>query len=125
LGMACEGQTPSKAASGSKMVSGQWGGESARMEVTENGGTLEFGCANGEIVEPLKLDGQGRFQAKGTFQAQGPGPSREPDSANPNAVYSGVVKGDTMQLTVLVDGEKEGQKYTLTRGRKTKLLGCK
>lgn len=126
-GVICYAQSSSSSNDSGKSnaISGQWGGESARMEVAGNGATLEFGCANGDIVEPLKLDEHGRFRAKGTFQAQGPGPSREPDQANPNADYSGVVKGDTMQLTVLVDGDKEVQKYTLTRGRKTKLLGCK
>jgi hypothetical protein len=107
------------------LQSGSWGGEHARMEVTATGATLEFGCANGEILEPLSLDYQDHFRVKGNFQAQGPGPSQELDENNPNALYSGVVKGDTVQLEIQVKGEEQSHTYTLTRGRKSKLLNCK
>ena len=106
------------------MRNGMWGGDQARMQVTDNGATIEFGCANGEIAEPISLDGQGRFQVKGSFTAQTPGPSRAVDSVDAtNATYNGRVSGDTLQLEITVNGEKHN--YTLTRGKSTKILGCK
>jgi hypothetical protein len=117
---------PQNSAARTKSVSpGIWGGEHARMEVNEHGATLDFECATAEISEPLVLDGDGRFHAKGTFQAQGPGPSRDLDSAHPNADFSGKVTGGQLELQMKIDGESDSHSYTLVRGRQTRLRTCK
>jgi hypothetical protein len=95
------------------------------MEVNDSGATLEFECAAAEIPEALVLDRNYRFRARGTFQAQGPGPSRDPDSAHPNADFSGQVTGDQLQLKMKLDAEKEAHSYTLVRGREVRLRTCK
>lgn len=107
------------------VAAGTWGGEHARMEVNEHGATLEFDCATAEISEPLVLDREGRFHAKGTFQAQGPGPSRDLDNASPNANFSGKVAGEQLELQMKLDGESESHTYALVRGRETRLHRCK
>ncbi len=112
-----------KPQTGKRVAEGTWGGNDIRLEVTRNGATLELSCSSGEVIEPLQLDANGQFRVKGTFSSQGPGPSREPDPNNPNAVYSGDVKGTTMRLEIQIGGEK--QTYTLERGKKTKILDCK
>jgi hypothetical protein len=123
-GMVCEGQTSKGDSEKSGTIAGQWGGDNATMEVNAGGATLDFGCGTGQITEPLKLDSEGKFSAHGTMSMQTAGPSR-PDGEGSPATFTGVVKGDTIKLTVQIEGEKQGQPLTLTRGRKTKIMGCK
>lgn len=109
-----------------RIPAGVWGGNHVNLEVTDESAMLEFDCAHGSINQPILLDERGRFDAKGTYVAEGHGPARqgaEPESAA--ARYYGSVSGDTMTLTVELSGAS-GMKssYTLTSGRQGKLWKC-
>jgi hypothetical protein len=106
---------------------GVWGGEHLRVEVTSTGATLEYDCATGAISQRLRLDKRGRFIAKGTHAAERGGPTRIDATAAPaRARYAGVVKGDTMTLTVTLDDGKEPiGVFTLTRGTEPLLMKCR
>ncbi len=106
-----------------------WGGPHVRLNVREGGGgaELEFDCARGEIVEPLKPDADGRFDLPGTFTRQSPGPIRVglTPSARP-ARYSGRVEGRTMTFSIkLTDTDQETETFTLTRGSEGRLWKCR
>lgn len=105
---------------------GIWGGEHLRLDVTSAGATLEFDCARGVINEPLRLDTRGRFSAKGTFTPERGGPTRRHGSPSSAARYSGVVKGDTITLTILLEpGKERVGVYELTRGNEPLLMKCR
>jgi len=105
---------------------GIWGGEHLRVDVTSAGATLEFDCAHGAITEPLRLDTRGRFNAKGTFTPERGGPIRRDGSPSSAARYSGVVKRNTLTLTIVLEpGTERIGVYTLTRGNEPLLTKCR
>lgn len=107
-----------------KVSVGIWGGRSLQMEVTQQGAELEFDCARGTISEPLSLDANGKFQAKGTFRTEG-GPARKDPLPGIDVVYAGTVEGDTMQLEFTLAYDKGSpEKFTLVRGQPANLRKC-
>ncbi|MDT5294095.1 MAG: hypothetical protein QOJ76_975 [Acidobacteriota bacterium] len=111
----------------SRLSEGAWGGEHVRLNVRAGGGVLEFDCARGEVSAPFALDGEGRFDLPGTFTREAPGPiriNRQP-TASP-ARYSGRVAGQTMTLSIKVEGaDAEPDTYTLTRGSEGHVFKCR
>jgi hypothetical protein len=111
----------------SRVREGAWGGEHVRLRVSAGGGTLEFDCAHGEVSAPFVLDREGRFDLSGTLTREGPGPIRigRLPSAAP-ARYSGRVEGETMTLSVKVEGaDRDADTYTLTRGSDGHVFKCR
>src|SRR4051794_5901396 len=74
----CEGgKTGTMSQEQNRVATGNWGGQNVQMDVTENGARLRFSCAHGSIEQPIALDAEGRFSAKGTFVAEAMGPLYE------------------------------------------------
>jgi hypothetical protein len=96
------------------------------MEVTESGARLEYDCAHGTIEEPLTLDGEGRFNARGLYYREHGGPVREGEEPKgESARYVGQVTGDTMTLTIKVPGADSAiGSYTLVRGKHGRVRKC-
>jgi hypothetical protein len=109
------------------LASGVWGGAHVRMEVGGGGVNLEFDCAAGNVGRPVALDGEGRFDVKGTYSMQHPGPVLRDEGANSRpARYAGRVRGDALTLTVtLADPEEDAGTFTLTRGDEGRLTKCR
>ncbi len=104
-----------------------WGGREVNMEVTSQGATVEFGCAHGKILEPIKADAKGEFTARGTYTPERGGPVTQ---ANPPqdlpATYKGAIEGDTMRLEVILgDKDQQPQPFTLTRGKAGRPVKCR
>ena len=49
-----------------RVATGVWGGPHVRLQVSDNGGEIEYDCAHGTIAQPLVLDAQGHFSVAGT-----------------------------------------------------------
>lgn len=114
-------------AEGGRLASGVWGGEHIRMEVSDEGATIEHDCAHAEIEQPVTLDAQGRFDSKATYTVERGGPVRRdrPPAQRP-ARYAGRVSGDTLTLTVtLTDTDEDAGTYTLTRGSDGRVTKCR
>jgi hypothetical protein len=114
-------------ASNRPVPEGVWGGEHLRLEVSAKGAALEYDCAHGTIERPLVLDARGRFLARGTHAPERGGPT----SLNGRPVatpvrYAGIVKGDTMTLTVRLERQKQPLGvFTLIRGTEPLLMKCR
>ena len=104
-----------------------WGGRDVSMEVTPQGATLEFDCAHGNVLEPLKANAKGEFVARGTFTPEHGGPiSRDNPPRDLPATYKGSIDGDTMRLeVVLTDKDQAPEPFTLTRGRAGRVRKCR
>ena len=107
---------------------GVWGGRHVRMEVTPQGATLQFDCAHGKILEPIKADAKGEFAARGTYTPERGGPVTQ---ANPPrdlaATYKGTIEGDSMRLEVILadkDKDQQPEPFTLTRGKAGRVVRC-
>ena len=111
---------------GGSVNAGVWGGPHLRMDVTPQGASLEFDCAQGTIAEPLLLDPSGKFQVKGTFRPQHGGPIRKDEPSNEiGMVYTGIVEGDSMQLEFTLPADAgTPEKFTLVRGQPGRVVKC-
>jgi hypothetical protein len=111
---------------GDRVGAGTWGGEHVALDVTTNGGRIEYDCAHGDLGEPLELDQSGRFDVTGTHTREHGGPVREDEKSESRpARYAGRVDGRRMTLTVtLMDtGEILGT-FALTQGVAGRLTKC-
>lgn len=106
---------------------GRWGGEHIGLEVTEEGGWVEYDCAHGTIEQKIVTDARGVFELRGTHVRERGGPVRkgEPEDIHP-ALYHGQLNGDTMTLTVTESdtGQVVGT-FTLKLGRQPQIMKCR
>jgi hypothetical protein len=115
-----------KATSPETRLTGSWGGQGIVMEIAADGTSLTFDCAHGTISEELKIDNNGRFEVQGSFTRERGGPIRENEvtEASP-AIYSGLVDGDTLTLTITLTKNKENMgTFSLMRGKTGRLRRC-
>jgi len=104
-----------------------WGGRHASMEMSAEGATLEFDCAHGTILQPIKPNAKGEFTVSGTYTPEQGGPVQKNTSANDiPATYKGTVEGDTMQLQIILTGKDQAPPpVTLTRGKAGRVVKCR
>jgi hypothetical protein len=103
---------------------GTWGGEHIGLRVENGRAIVELDCAHGTIEEPIAPAGDGAFAARGTFTFERGGPITSTDVEDPRpARYLGRITGNTMLLTIEVDGQKL-ESFTLHRNQSPHLLKC-
>ena len=116
---------PTSAAS-RRVPPGEWGAAHGTFSVSEQGGAIEFDCAQGRIEGPLTLDGRGRFEVKGRYVPERPGPVRRDQSTEGRpARFHGAVRGRAMTLRVTVDDGTELGPYRLVLGRRGRVFKCR
>jgi hypothetical protein len=126
ISIGCAAATPAE----QEALTGSWGGPHISLELTKDGGRVEYDCAHGTIAGPVVLDREGRFEAAGTHSAEHPGPVREEDERREGQPvrYRGKVSGETLTLTVTPAGSNETNEeigtFTLTRGATPRLMKC-
>lgn len=107
------------------VAAGTWGGPHVTLEVTDQGATATFDCAHGTIAERIVVDRNGRFDARGTYAVERPGPTRETDDDRGRAVrYVGRVNGKTMSLTIRAGASDTVGTFTLEHGKSGALRRC-
>jgi hypothetical protein len=110
----------------SRISRGEWGGLHISMNVGEKSATIEYDCAKGVIEGPLAVDDAGEFNLRGSFTPERGGPVRADETPRgQGAMYSGTIKGNTMTLTLKIDGEDDSETFTLEKGKTGKLMKCK
>jgi len=104
-----------------------WGGEHIGLDLTADGGRLEFDCAHGEMGEKLVPDARGRFKIPGSYVPERGGPVREPGHGEGiNVYYIGQISGDVMKLTIRRrDNNRLIGSFTLHRGREPEIVKCR
>ncbi|HLN98833.1 MAG TPA: hypothetical protein VK208_10260 [Pyrinomonadaceae bacterium] len=116
---------PSPTTGSHQIPTGMWGGNHTVMQISPQGASVEFDCANGKIAGPMATDDSGHFDVAGTYSPEGPGPIREDKPRESRARYSGTVTGDMMLLTLRLEGSSEMLvSVSLTHGKPGKLRKC-
>lgn len=106
-------------------LTGEWGGDRARLMFTPTGGRIDFDCGSGTIKGPLRLDAKGRFKANGNHEDYAAGPaSGDTTPKLRSTLYRGSLHGDTLTLVVQVSGQPKPRTLTLVRGKRVKLVRC-
>ena len=106
---------------------GVWGGKGIQLTVTAKGVGIDYGCDSGTIDGPLRSDSRGRFSARGThvFGRGGPRQPGDPAPKPREARYVGVLKGNTLELTVLLpDLNRKLGEFTVHLGHRPTLERC-
>jgi len=90
-----------------------------------DGATVEFDCAEGTVLQPIKGDAKGEFTARGTYTPGQFGPIRKdnPPREMP-AIYKGSISGDTMHLQVVVEKKELLPPFTLIKGKRGRVVRC-
>lgn len=110
--------------SASEPLTGTWGGDHVRLELTAAGGVLEYDCAEGAIAGPVLLNSSGRFSTRGTHTPGQGGPAQIGETPRHlPADYAGRVRGARMTLDVRTS-EFEIGSFTLQRDVAPRLFRC-
>ncbi len=107
-------------------ITGDWGGDHAGLAATPDSGVLEYDCATGRVVGPLRLASDGSISGVGTHTPGHGGPVRI-DEVLPKrpASYSGYLAGDHLVLTVVMtDSNVTVGTFDLYRGRSPRVFKC-
>lgn len=102
-----------------------WAGSHISLTITVNGAKVDYDCAEGEILEPIRPV-SGRFSVRGIHR-QGTG---GPDGIDPIVIprparYDGVITNDRMNLTVtLTDRNERLGVFELRGGAEPQLVKC-
>jgi hypothetical protein len=125
-GPACATDGPNASSGADSVKAGSWGGAHIAMTVGGDRTDVEFDCAKASVSGAIAIDRDGAFSATGTLQTEGPGPTR-PDGPPPRPMrLSGTVKGDDMQVhVVLTDQNEDAGTFTLTFGAAPRLTKCR
>ena len=109
-----------------RKIRGSWGGDHIHLVLTEAGGRAEFDCARGSVDEPFLADTDGKFDLKGTFVPEHPGPVHRDEKADEHpARYRGSVQGNDMVLTVAVpDRNQLLGPFQLSYGKDPRVHRC-
>ncbi|HXB56620.1 MAG TPA: hypothetical protein VN461_17760 [Vicinamibacteria bacterium] len=117
---------PPGAEAGTRLASGEWGGQHVRMSVGETGALLEFDCAHGSIGEAMVLDERGRFEAKGRFVREHGGPTRKDEAeGGAPALYRGSSEGTNLVLEIALEEGPSLGPFHLTLGGRARLVKCR
>jgi len=121
---ACSGQ--SVTGSAHVLTPGTWGGENAGAILDDTVAHVHIGCTLGNFPLPTAVDDQGRFSADGTYTLRA-----YPIAVGPElpAVFTGVVTGSVLTLSVAVDDTVEKKlvplgPVTVVLGREPRMQAC-
>jgi len=104
----------------------KWGGRGISLQMTPQGATVDFDCAQGQILQPIRPGANGEFSVAGTLTRERGGPVQKNTASTPTpATYKGTIHGDTMELQVLPSDRGELPSFTLTRGSAGRLVRCR
>lgn len=106
---------------------GSWGGEHISLEVTAQGGQVEYDCAHGTIDQNIVPDGKGHFDVRGTHVREHGGPQRKDENLDSHpAQFTGQLNGNAMTLSVTESDTKElVGTFTLVYGQKPHIVKCR
>src|SRR6476661_3785029 len=121
---ACGGQ--SVTGSAHVLTPGTWGGENAGAILDDTVAHVHIGCTLGNFPLPTVVDDQGRFSADGNYTLRA-----YPIAVGPElpAVFTGVVNGNRLTLSVAVDDTVEKKlvplgPVTVVLGREPRMQTC-
>ncbi len=111
---------------GTRLPEGVYGGQHLAITVGTDKMYIEFDCAHATFDGPFPVV-NGRFEAKGTFTRE-TGVQMDPDlmPQGEPAVINGTVSGDTLTITIIVNGDKARPigPFIATKNQKPSIFKC-
>lgn len=114
-----------KTQSSGELALGTWGGEHIHLISSGEGTRIELDCAHATIKPQIRLNQSNCFVVQGSYFREHAGPSRpgEMDQSEP-VRFQGCVKGDTLELTIALNGTSGTDTFTLVSGRAGQITKC-
>lgn len=109
------------------LITGRWAGDRIELVLNEMGGSVEFDCARGVILEPIQPRDDGRFDVPGSYSGLTRRPERidETSAQAQTSRYEGTVSGDEMTITLrLTDSGQTLGPYSASRNGRSQLVKC-
>jgi len=123
---ACGGRSVTAGPSAHVLTVGTWGGENAGAIVDDTVVHVHIGCTLGNFPPPTVVDDAGRFSVEGNYPLRA-----YPVAVGPPlpAVFTGVVNGSQLTLSVAVDDTVEQKlvplgPVTVVLGREPRMQVC-
>ena len=123
---ACSGRSVAAGPSAHVLTVGTWGGENAGAIVDDTVVHVHIGCTLGNFPPPTVVDDAGRFSVEGNYTLRA-----YPIAVGPPlpAVFTGVVNGSQLTLSVAVDDTVEKKlvplgPVTVVLGREPRMQVC-
>ena len=123
---ACGGRSVTAGPSAHVLTVGTWGGENAGAIVDDTVVHVHIGCTLGNFPPPTVVDDAGRFSVEGNYTLRA-----YPIAVGPPlpAVFTGVVNGSQLTLSVAVDDTVEKKlvplgPVTVVLGREPRMQVC-
>jgi hypothetical protein len=107
-------------------LTGSWGGDHIVLDLTPVGGAVEYDCAHGGLLEPVRPGSTGQFEAAGVHVREHGGPIREGERVDTlRARFVGRVDGDRMTLRVFTGDRPDTLgSFELHRGQDGRVFKC-
>ncbi|MEA2573830.1 MAG: hypothetical protein QOH93_1128, partial [Chloroflexia bacterium] len=114
------------AAGGTALPLGEYGGEHLGISVSTTGLSIEFDCAHASFGGPISVT-NGKFTANGTY-TQESGVQMDPElrPQGQPAVLNGTMTGNTLTITIAIQGDRPTQigPLTATKGQEPVIRKC-
>jgi hypothetical protein len=107
-----------------KSLSGTWGGDRIRLDVSGTGARLQVDCFLGRVEETIVPDDSGSFAITVAF-APLRGVALDGEEDRRESRVTGRVEKDVLQVTIGPEGSEPAGTFTLRRNGKSKLPNCK
>jgi len=104
-------------------VTGAWGGEHVRLQLTPAGGAIDYDCAHGSLAGPLRTDGEARFVTTGFHVREHGGPIREGEPVDSVPATYSARSSARMTLRVVAGTDTLGP-FVLQRDATPQLYKC-
>ena len=105
-------------------LSGTFGGDRIRLDLTGTGARIQVDCFQGRVDAPIVPDRSGRFAIAVTFAALR-GVALDGEEKRATSQVTGRAEKDVLQVTIGPEGSEPAGTFTARRNGKPKLPNCK
>jgi hypothetical protein len=104
---------------------GEFGGDRTNASFGADSAQLDLDCATAEIRRGVRVDADGRFEARGLYVEDHIGPiDGEAATRAVEATIIGFLRDDRIDLTISITGHGNPERLTLKRGHRVNRVRC-
>jgi hypothetical protein len=104
---------------------GEFGGDRTNASFGTDSAQLDLDCATAEIRRGVRIDADGRFEARGLYVEDHIGPiDGEAATRAVEVTFVGLLRDDRIDLTISIAGHGNPERLTLKRGHRVNRVRC-
>ena len=119
------GQALMQAGVAAEPLVGEFGGDRTNASFGADSAQLDLDCATAEIRRGVRVDADGRFEARGLYVEDHIGPiDGEAATRAVEATFVGLLRDDRIDLIISIAGHRNAEQLTLKRGHRVNRVRC-